>query len=68
MRVNASILNAVMADNLFDIGILAEKSKVSRNSISRIRNGKTVEVRTSTVGKLAKALNVKVEDLLQEEE
>lgn len=67
MKVSVFNFNAKMADNLFDIGMLAEKSKVSRNTISRIKNGKTTEVRPSTIGKLAKALGHKVEDLLEEE-
>lgn len=66
MKVSVFNFNTKMADNLFDIGILTEKSKVSRNTISRIKNGKTTEVRPSTIGKLAKALGCKVEDLLEE--
>lgn len=67
MKINVKNLDTAMANNLFDIAVLAERSKVSRNSISRIKNGRTTEVRPSTVGKLAKALGCKVEDLLQEE-
>lgn len=67
MKISVLNFNTKMADNLFDIGILMEKSKVSRNTISRIKNGKTTEVRPSTIGKLAKALGCRVEDLLEEE-
>ena len=66
MKIDIHKFNNEMANNLLDIGILAEKSKVSRNSISRIKNGKVTEIRPSTVGKLAKALGCKVEDLLQD--
>lgn len=66
MKINVKNLDTAMANNLFDIAVLAERSEVSRNSISRIKNGRTTEVRASTVGKLAKALGCKVEDLLQD--
>lgn len=66
MKINVKNLDTAMANNLFDIAVLAERSEVSRNSISRIKNGRTTEVRASTVGKLAKVLGCKVEDLLQD--
>jgi transcriptional regulator with XRE-family HTH domain len=43
-----------------DLGI---QSGVGRNTISKIMNGKT-NVRPQVVGKLARALNVPVEDLV----
>lgn len=42
---------------------LKAKSKVGRNTISKIINGET-SVRPSIVGKLAKALNVEVEQIV----
>lgn len=42
---------------------LAEKSKISQTTIARFKAG-TQKARPQTVYKLAKALNVKVEDLI----
>ena len=52
-----------MGNAAINIEDLSKLSGVSRNTIYRIRNEKLTP-RTSTIGKLAKALNVKVEDLI----
>ena len=44
----------------------AEKAGLSVGLVSKMLNGHSVNVRPSTVGKLAKALECKVEDLLQD--
>lgn len=67
MKINISRLNLAMANACMSINDLAEKSEVSRVSIGRFLNGKT-EPKPVTVGKLAKALNVKVEYLIESEE
>lgn len=43
---------------------LAKQSGLSTGSISKIINGHTLKVRPATIGKLAKALDVDVKDLL----
>lgn len=67
MKINKNRINLAMANAYMSINDLAEKSNVSRISIGRIINGKT-EPRPATVGKLAKALNVKVEYLIENDE
>ena len=44
---------------------LAKKSNVDSQTISRIENGKT-EPRVSTLGRIAKALNIDVEELIDQ--
>lgn len=65
MKINVSKLNLEMANACISINDLADKAKVSRTSIGKFING-TVEARPATVGKLAKALGCKVEDLIDE--
>lgn len=67
MKINRTKLTLAMANACMSINDLAKKSKVSRVSIGRFLNGKT-EPKPATVGKLAKALNVKVENLIESEE
>lgn len=43
---------------------IAEKAGVSRVVVSKIINGRQLSARPQTLGKIAKALNVKVEDLM----
>lgn len=66
MEVDREKLILKMTENLFSIEELSIVSKVSRNSISRIKNGKTTEVRLTTIGKLAQALKCEVKDLVKE--
>jgi len=67
MKINKNRLNLAMANACMSINDLAEKSEISRISIGRFISGKT-EPKPVTVGKLAKALNVKVEYLIEGEE
>ncbi|QEH71024.1 helix-turn-helix transcriptional regulator [Cellulosilyticum sp. WCF-2] len=53
-----------IANALITTTDLAEKANVSRTLISNILNGKKSEVQPATVGKLARALDIKVEDLI----
>ncbi|GCD12402.1 helix-turn-helix domain-containing protein [Clostridium tagluense] len=63
LNINCNKFLVVLAESgmtTLDLGI---KSGVGRNTISKIINGKT-NVRPQIVGKLAKALNVPVVDLV----
>lgn len=64
MKLNIGNLNLQMANACMSINDLAEKSDVSRNSIGKFISGRT-EPRPATVGKIAKALGCKVEDLIE---
>ncbi|WP_252241604.1 helix-turn-helix transcriptional regulator [Clostridium sp. ZBS18] len=46
---------------------LARKSSVSGSTISKIENGVTDDLKTNTVIKIAKALNVSLEELVNDE-
>lgn len=63
MIINISKLNLEMAKACMSTNDLADKAQVSRTSIGKLINGKT-EPRPATVGKIAKALGCKVEDLI----
>lgn len=64
MKICREKLNLAMANACMSTNSLVEKSGVSRISIGKFINGKT-EPRPATVGKIAKALNVKAEDLVE---
>ena len=63
--LNVEKLKSLIYNNGFTYTDLSKESGVSRTSIHRIIN-KLLIPRNSTVGKLAKALGVKVEDLLED--
>ncbi|ADZ82596.1 helix-turn-helix transcriptional regulator [Cellulosilyticum lentocellum] len=66
MNVNVEKLKSLIYNNGFTYTDLSNVSGVSRTSINRIVNNGFIP-RPSTVGKLCKALNCKVEDLLKED-
>lgn len=55
-----------MARSCFSSEELAKYAGISRVTLQRLKSGKQV-ARPRTIGKLAKALEVEVEDLLKEE-
>lgn len=66
MRKMTNKLNIVELERAragMTIDELSQKSKVARQTISRIEKGSTVP-RTSTLGRIASALNIEVEKLL----
>ncbi len=65
MKICNTKMDIAMANSCVSISELAEQSKVSRISIGRFINGKT-EPKPVTVGKIAKALNCKVEDIIED--
>lgn len=64
MRIDRIKLNAEMRQQKMTEKKLAEKSHVSRNTISAIRNGKSCS--ENTVNHIALALGVEPWDLLEE--
>lgn len=65
MEINVGKLKSLIYNNGLTYTQLSKNSGVSRASINRIVNN-DFKARPSTVGKLAKALGCKVEDLLQD--
>lgn len=62
MHVNKTQLSIAMANSGMNFKDLAEKSEVSRATLSYINNGKSC--RASVLFKIAKALNVTVNELV----
>lgn len=54
----------LLANECMTYSDLSNKSKVSRITIQKVLNNK-VRPRPATIGKIAKALNVKVEELIE---
>jgi DNA-binding Xre family transcriptional regulator len=63
MKLNIHKLQVSMANSCMSVNELAVQSEVSRIALSKIMNGKS-NPKPVTVGKIAKALNSKVEDLI----
>ena len=62
MKIDLNKLELIMAQKIITSDQLAKRSNVARTTISQIFNGRT-EVNPSTLGKLARSLDVNVEDL-----
>jgi DNA-binding Xre family transcriptional regulator len=65
MKIDEKKLNLAMAENCFSTEQLSQIAGVSSVTITRIKNG-SQKARPATIGKLAKALNVKVEELIED--
>lgn len=65
MKLSVKKLDLLLANQVMPIEELSKKSKVSRITIARMKAG-TQEPRPQTIGKIARALGVKVEDLLED--
>ncbi|MDD4164916.1 MAG: helix-turn-helix transcriptional regulator [Eubacteriales bacterium] len=66
MRISKEKIKIYMANNCMTYDDLAKKSRVSRFTIQKMFANK-VDTRPVTIGKIAKALNVKVEELIEYE-
>jgi DNA-binding Xre family transcriptional regulator len=66
MKINTIKLAVAMAKLCVKQEELARMAGVNTMTISRAKNGQG-SVHLSTIGKIAKALNVRVEDLLEDE-
>ncbi|ADZ84327.1 helix-turn-helix domain-containing protein [Cellulosilyticum lentocellum] len=66
MKIDTHKLSVEIARNCFSAEELSKCAGISRVTLQRLKSGRQV-ARPQTIGKLAKALEVKVEDLLKEE-
>lgn len=64
MKIDTHKLSVEMARNCFSAEELAKYAGISRVTVQRLKSGKQV-ARPQTIGKLAKALQVQVEDLIR---
>lgn len=64
MKINKEKFEVALANAMIDCKTLAGMIEMTQESLSKIRTGKQ-NPRPATVGKIAKALNVKVEDLVE---
>ncbi len=65
MKISKAKLELVMAEKAVTVSDLANKTGISKVGVSRIKNG-LQNARPATIGKIAKALNVPVENLIEE--
>lgn len=63
MKINVTKMLLAMAEHQMSVNELAEKSGVSRGTISAIRAGKTC--RPEIAGKIAQALNMPLTELIE---
>ena len=63
MNLSTNKLLLAMANACMSITELAEQSGLSRPSLTKFTTGKT-NPKPATIGKIAKALNVRVEELI----
>lgn len=66
MKISKTTLEVAMAESCITLKELSKKSGIRQETITRIKNG-FQNANPSTVGKIAKALNVKVEELIETE-
>lgn len=64
MKIDNAKLELAMAKKCLNYKELSAAARITPEGLSKIRTGKQ-NPRPSTVGKIAKALDVKVEDLIQ---
>lgn len=65
MNIDIKKLQCAMASKCYNASDLALYSRLSNATISRIFKTETI-LKTQTLGKIAKALDVKPQDLIQE--
>ncbi len=65
MKIDNNKFEIAMANACFTAENLAKQTGIAQVTIARIKKG-TQQPRPATVGKIAKALNCKVEDLIDE--
>ncbi|MGI6091942.1 MAG: helix-turn-helix domain-containing protein [Negativicutes bacterium] len=64
MNLSTSKLLLAMANACMTVTVLAERSGLSRPALTKFTTGKT-NPKPATIGKIAKALNVRVEELIE---
>lgn len=65
MKLSVKKLNLLLANRVMSIEKLSKESEVSKVTLSRMKAG-AQEPRPQTLGKIARALGCKVEDLLED--
>ena len=68
MKISSTKFNLALAYHCMGIADLAKMSGVSKVRLSDIKNGKAEVVRPGTIGKIAKALDVPVTDIIEMED
>lgn len=64
MKINTIKLDVAMANACISAAELCERAEISNQTLTKIRNGER-NPKPATVGKIAKALNCNVTDLLE---
>lgn len=67
LKVNGNVLLIARAKECLKQDELAKKAGVGRTTIARIENGSLRKASPVIVGKLSKALNISVEELILQE-
>lgn len=67
MKLDEAKLQMILAEKQMRLKDLYERSGVSDRALLDLRKGKTTP-RPATIGRIAKALNVEVQDIIQEED
>ena len=68
MEIKIRLLELMAQNNIRHVAALAKKAEVSDQALNNLIKGKTKTLRLDTVGKLCKALNCNIEDLIVIEE
>lgn len=66
MKINKVKFNLLLAEICLSNKEFCKKADIQRGTLSQIVNGKR-EARPQTIGKIAKALGVKVTDIIEEQ-
>ena len=67
MKLNTYKLQLAMANACMTVSELADQSNISRVALTRFTTGKS-NPKPATIGKIAKALTVSVENLIEDQE
>lgn len=65
MKINVMKLNVAMAKACITTNELSNKAELNYSTLTRIKSG--TQANPATIGKIAKALNVDVEELIETE-
>lgn len=65
MRISSDKLHLAMANACINQYELCDKAKIGRPTLTQLKSGRR-NPRPATIGKIAKALNVKVEEIIEQ--
>lgn len=63
MKINSTKLDVAMANACITTNELSKKTNLNHSTLTRIKSGSCAN--PATIGKIAKALNVRVEELIE---